>query len=92
MVVARAGLGTLSDTELTVRAIRSAGLACAGIVVGSWPAEPSLAERCNLGDLPRLTGVPVIGRIPVGAGKLSPEEFARRVPEWFGVDAGAAQP
>ena len=92
VVVARAGLGTLSDTELTVRAIRSAGLACAGIVVGSWPAEPSLAERCNLGDLPRLTGVPVIGRIPVGAGKLSPEEFARRVPEWFGVDAGAAQP
>src|SRR5699024_6834319 len=37
VVVARAGLGTLSDTELTVRAIRSAGLACAGIVVGSWP-------------------------------------------------------
>ena len=90
VVVARAGLGTLSDTELTVRAIRSAGLECAGIVIGSWPAEPSLAERCNLEDLPRLTGVPVLGRVPAGAGMLSPAEFARRAPDWFAEDAEEA--
>ena len=83
VVVARAGLGTLSDTELTARAIEAAGLRCAGLVVGSWPTEPSLAERCNLQDLPRLTGVPVLGKIPCGAGALSPAEFARRAPDWF---------
>lgn len=83
IVVARAGLGTLSDTELTVRAIEAVGLRCAGVVVGSWPVEPSLAERCNLEDLPRLTGVPVLGKIPCGAGALSPAEFARRAPGWF---------
>ncbi|KAA0918011.1 dethiobiotin synthase [Dietzia sp. ANT_WB102] len=87
IVVARAGLGTLSDTELTVRAIESAGLRCAGIVVGSWPDDPSLAERCNLEDLPRLTRVPVLGRIPEGAGALSPAEFVRCAPGWFDEDA-----
>ena len=83
IVVARAGLGTLSDTELAVRAIESAGLRCAGIVLGSWPSDPSLAERCNLEDLPRLTGVPLLGRVPSGAGGLSPAEFAGRAPGWF---------
>ena len=83
IVVARAGLGTLSDTELTVRAIESAGLRCAGTVIGAWPHDPNLAERHNLEDLPRLTGVPVLGRVPCGAGALSPPEFARRAPEWF---------
>ena len=87
VVVARAGLGTLSDTELTVRAIEAAGLRCAGIVIGSWPAEPSLAERCNLEDLPRLTIAPVLGRVPAGAGRLSPGEFVRRAPGWFVPDA-----
>ncbi|MGN0099679.1 MAG: dethiobiotin synthase [Dietzia sp.] len=84
IVVARAGLGTLSDTELAVRAIESAGLRCAGIVLGSWPYDPSLAERCNLEDLPRLTGVPLLGRVPSGAGGLGPAEFAGRAPGWFG--------
>lgn len=86
VVVARAGLGTLSDSELTVRAIESAGLRCAGIVIGSWPVGPSLAERCNLEDLPRLTGVPVIGRVPAGAGRLAPDMFGRCAPGWFVTD------
>lgn len=86
VVVTRAGLGTLSDTELTVRAIEAAGLRCAGIVVGSWPSEPELAERCNLDDLPRLTGAPVLGRVPSGAGGLSPDEFTSRAAGWFDAD------
>ncbi|EYT65166.1 ATP-dependent dethiobiotin synthetase BioD [Dietzia sp. UCD-THP] len=86
VVVARAGLGTLSDTELTVRAIEAGGLRCAGIVIGSWPYDPDLAERLNLEDLPRLTGVPVLGRVPAGAGQLDPAEFTRHAAEWFGVD------
>ncbi|GAA1054032.1 dethiobiotin synthase [Dietzia natronolimnaea] len=87
VVVARAGLGTLSDTELTVRAIDTAGLRCAGIVIGSWPYDPDLAERCNLEDLPRLTGVPVLGRVPAGAGQLDPAEFTRHASGWFAPGA-----
>ena len=91
IVVARAGLGTLSDTELAVRAIDSAGLRCTGIVIGSWPREPDLAERLNLEDLPRLTRVPVLGRVLAGAGALPPAEFARLAPGWFECDVPAAQ-
>lgn len=83
VVVARAGLGTLSDSELAIRAIHDAGLRCAGIVVGAWPGSPGLAERCNLDDLPRLTGVPVLGQVPCGAGSLQPADFQRMAPGWF---------
>ena len=46
------------------------GLEPAGLVIGSWPAEPGLAERCNAEDLPRVTGVPVLATLPEGAGAL----------------------
>ncbi|NIK56601.1 dethiobiotin synthetase [Kribbella shirazensis] len=83
VVVTRAGLGTLNHTALTVEALRSRELPVEGLVIGCWPAEPDLAERCNLEDLPAITGIPVIGRIPAGVGTWSREEFAAAVPGWF---------
>ena len=84
VVVARAGLGTLNHAGLTVEALRSRGLPIEGLVIGSLPAEPDLAEECNLVDLPAVTGVPVIGRIPAGAGSLDQETFKAAAPSWFG--------
>ena len=81
-MVARAGLGTLNHTELTVGALRSRGLEPAGLVIGSWPADPDLAERCNRDDLPRLTGVPLLASIPEGAGSLGRDEFLAAAPTW----------
>ncbi|PXW32237.1 UNVERIFIED_CONTAM: dethiobiotin synthetase [Williamsia faeni] len=86
LVVAGAGLGTLNHTELTTSAIKAAGLECAGIVIGSWPSQPGLAERCNLYDLPALTGVPVVGRIPAGAGSLLRSSFTSQASGWFDPD------
>jgi dethiobiotin synthetase len=83
VVVARAGLGTLNHTGLTVEALRARGLPVAGLVIGFWPAEPDLAEQCNLEDLPTTTGVPVIGRIPAGAGSLDREAFVAAAAGWF---------
>ncbi len=76
LVVATAGLGTLNHTALTVEALRARGLTCVGVVVGAWPREPDLAARCNLADLPDVTGVPLVGAVPEGAGGLGPVEFA----------------
>ncbi len=76
LVVAQAGLGTLNHTALTVEALRHRGLTCAGVVVGAWPAEPDLAARCNLDDLPAVTGRPLLGALPAGSGTLGPAEFA----------------
>ncbi|GAA1608524.1 dethiobiotin synthase [Kribbella sancticallisti] len=83
VVVTRPGLGTLNHTGLTIEALRARGLLIAGLVIGSWPAVPDLAERCNLEDLPTTTGVPVIGRVPAGAGSLSREAFTAAAPAWF---------
>ena len=76
LVVAQAGLGTLNHTALTVEALRSRALTCVGVVIGAWPAEPDLAARCNLADLPAVTGAPLLGALPAGSGGSNPAEFA----------------
>ncbi len=70
LVVVAAGLGTLNHTALTLEALAARKLECAGVVIGAWPAEPGLAERCNLDDLATLAGGPVTGALPEGAGRL----------------------
>lgn len=83
VVVARAGLGTLNHAALTVQAIQARGLDVLGVVVGSWPEHPGLAEEQNLRDLPRVTGVPLLGRVPAGAAALPPREFRRGALDWL---------
>jgi dethiobiotin synthetase len=70
IVVTRAGLGTLNHTVLTVEAVRAAGLPVAGLVIGSWPADPDLAAVSNLQDLPRVSGARLLAAIP-GRGRRS---------------------
>lgn len=99
LVVVAAGLGTLNHTALTAEALRTRGLTCSGIVIGAWPAEPDLAARCNVADLPAITGLPLLGALPEGAGRLTPPEFleaARQALEpglqplnWWSLKTGA---
>lgn len=83
VVVTRAGLGTLNHTELTVTALRAVQVEPAALVIGSWPTSPGLAETCNRDDLTRITGVPVLGVIPEGAGSMAGERFRAAAPGWF---------
>ena len=75
LVVTAAGLGTLNHTALTLEALAARGLACAGVVIGAWPAAPGLAELSNLDDL----GPVLTGRLPEGAGALAREDFLAAV-------------
>lgn len=92
LVVVTAGLGTLNHTALTLEALRARKLRCAGVVIGSWPEAPGMAERENLTDLEALAGAPVAGlsitgapvagaaltgALPAGAAGLSPVAFLR---------------
>jgi dethiobiotin synthetase len=87
IVVARAGLGTLNHSTLTVRAIQDRGFAVPGIVIGSWPADPGPAERYNREhDLASQAGVPVLGAIPEGAGALAPADFRARAAGWIALE------
>ncbi len=88
IIVAEAGLGTLNATALTAEVATKRGLTVAGVIIGSWPAEPDLAALSNLEDLPVAAGAPLLGALPAGLGDASPEEFlsaARAgLSPWFG--------
>ncbi|MGP3684409.1 dethiobiotin synthase [Streptomyces sp. IBSNAI002] len=83
LVVAPAGLGTLNSTALTAEVLRARDLTALGVVVGSWPSSPDLASRCNLADLPKSAGAPLLGAIPHGAGTLPPAAFRTQSPTWL---------
>lgn len=75
VVVATAGLGTLNHTALTVEALDARKLARAGVVIGSWPREPGIAELANLTDLRVVASGPLAGIMPAGAGGLDRPAF-----------------
>ncbi|MEV6960621.1 dethiobiotin synthase [Streptomyces sp. NPDC051207] len=83
LVVATAGLGTLNTTELTARELRARQLELLGVVIGSWPAVPDLACRCNLADLPESAGAPLLGALPESAAALPPATFRTAAPDWL---------
>jgi dethiobiotin synthase len=87
VVVCRARLGTLNHTELTLEALATRGLVPAGLVIGSWPADPGPVELSNREHLGRL-GVPLLGRIPAGAAKLPPATFRALAPTWLALEPG----
>ncbi|RBM07412.1 dethiobiotin synthase [Streptomyces sp. PT12] len=88
LIVAEAGLGTLNATALTAEALRARRLAPVGVVVGSWPAAPDLAARCNLTDLPEAAGAPLLGALPAGAGALPEADFRALAPRWLAPPLG----
>ncbi|MBT2505721.1 ATP-dependent dethiobiotin synthetase BioD [Streptomyces sp. ISL-98] len=88
LVVTPAALGTLNSTALTAEALRARELELLGVVVGSWPTHPDLAERCNLTDLPEAAGAPLLGAVPEGAGALAPADFRTRAATWLAPPLG----
>lgn len=90
VVVAAAGLGTLNTTALTAEALGRRGVACAGVVIGCWPAAPDLACRCNLEDLPEAAAAPLAGALPEGAGALTPARFRAAAPGWLSPALGGS--
>lgn len=82
VLVAREGLGTLNHIALTLAALADVGLT-AQVVLGSCSPDPDLAEASNRDDIPRLTGAPLAGQVPAGAGSLTREQFRDRAPGWL---------
>jgi dethiobiotin synthetase len=78
IVVARAGLGTLNHTSLTMEALDRREVT-ARVVIGAWPAQPELVHRTNLSDLPKE----LAGAVPEGAGALTPREFHAGAASWL---------
>jgi dethiobiotin synthetase len=81
LVIARAGLGTLNHTLLTVESIRQAGLDCPGIVMNAGAPEIGTTEdivrESNPEILTEITGLPVY-RFEKG------ENPGKPLPHWLG--------
>lgn len=75
LVVVAPGLGTLNHTALTLEALAAQGIPCAGLVIGSWPAQPGAAEIDNRDALARLAAVRAA--LPAGVGSVSANDFER---------------
>jgi dethiobiotin synthetase len=63
IVVARAGLGTVNHTALTVEALRQRGLAIAGVVLNRTTATDDPSVPYNAAEIARITGVRVVGPV-----------------------------
>ncbi len=88
LLVAPSGLGTLNATALTVEALKARKLTCLGVVIGSWPGDPDLAERCNVTDLPRVADAPLLGALPRGVSGKEPAAFRAEAPQWLAPQLG----
>ncbi len=62
IIVARAGLGTINHTFLTIEHARTCGIALIGVIINNY--RGGMAEETNPKVISELTGVPVIGVIP----------------------------
>jgi dethiobiotin synthetase len=76
VVVTQPGLGTLNHTALTVSRIRDESLEIAGIIVGSWPAQPDLAMQLNVYDLRRMAPKYELGGV-LPAGMSAMRDFRK---------------
>jgi dethiobiotin synthetase len=72
VVVARARLGTINHTMLTLEAAERRGLTVIGVVVSHGPTALSSADAANLGALRRTLGRRLIGELP----RLDPDASA----------------
>lgn len=65
LIVARANLGTVNHTVLTVRYAESLGLSVAGVILsGGKGAEHDLSESFNATYIEEYANVPILGHVP----------------------------
>ncbi|MCK5343818.1 MAG: dethiobiotin synthase, partial [Candidatus Heimdallarchaeota archaeon] len=64
LIVARAGLGTINHTLLTIDHAKRKGVDVAGVIINGYPDEPSLAEKNNPAMIEDLSGVSVLSALP----------------------------
>jgi len=65
VIVARANLGTINHTLLTIETLRRAAVPIAGVVINRYPADtPSTAEETNPRYIEKIGKVPILAIVP----------------------------
>jgi dethiobiotin synthetase len=92
VIAARASLGTINHSLLTLAAARAAGLDVRSVVLTPWPAEPSVMERSNRATIARRGAVDVWTLPPTTPAVEDLASAGARLPvsEWLGPGRSAA--
>ena len=81
VVVARAALGTINHTLLTLEALRSRGIEVAGVVINRYPQDqPTLAEESAARSIERWGRTRVLTVVPDAKMEMGDEDRAPRIP------------
>lgn len=64
LVVARAGLGTINHSALTLEALRARGIPCRGLILSARSEEEEAAAVENAAAIERLSGAEVLAILP----------------------------
>lgn len=64
LLVARLGLGTINHTLLSLEALASRKIPCAGVVLNQTTPEKTLADENNPEVLKKMMSVPLLGIVP----------------------------
>jgi dethiobiotin synthetase len=62
IIVARAGLGTINHTLMTIKILKRGGVKIAGIILNGYKGK-ELSEKSNAQVIEELSGIAVIGKI-----------------------------
>lgn len=76
LVVARAALGTINHTLLTLEAARARGLPVAGVIVSHCDGPLAAADASNLVELRNALGSQLVGELPPLAPGAAPQPGA----------------
>lgn len=84
LIVARAGLGTINHTLLTLESARSRGLKVAGWIINGLEFTANVAEQHAADEISRLTDIPCWGVLPqvVGTPQEKVAQLAREMQSW----------
>jgi len=87
LIVARAGLGTINHTLLTLHALRSRAVPVAGVVINKYPADtPGVAEETNPRAIEKWGKTAVLCMVPETCKKIGPGLPEEIVAGMDGVD------
>lgn len=85
VVATHPGLGTISDTRLTVDRLQAEGLGVAAVVISGWPKTPNAMERSNLDTLARLAGVEVATLPLTSPSRLAADAAHLPIDRWLRI-------
>lgn len=83
LVVTHPGLGTISDTRLTVDRLRAEGLPVAAVVISGWPEAPDAMQISNRETIERLCEIEVRALPVTAPDRLAQDAAGLPVESWL---------